>query len=114
MLLVFDLLASSSHREKLRASFERLGKRVSSACARLRSELASIRVGTVLLYVIAFYIVFSRLGPVVSRVGETAVESLDLYKLFSAEWADEDLRLFREGYRLFRYFTRVPGTLGKR
>ncbi len=115
MLLVFDLLASNSYREKLlRGSCERLGKRISSVCARLRSELASIRIGTVLLYAIAFYIVFSRLGPVVSRVGESAVESFDLGSALPAEWAEEDLRIFREVYRVFRYLTRVPGPLRRR
>lgn len=68
---------------------------------------------TILLFSIAVYLVLSRCGPVVSRVGESTVVTFDLErKLQNLDPAG--LRVLKGVYRAFRGATRVPGPLARR
>lgn len=72
------------------------------------------KLGTVLLSIVAVYLVCSRLGPVLTRVGESAYESFELEQTFQQGLEREGLQLVREAYRRFRDATRVPGPLARR
>lgn len=73
---------------------------------------ASARVSTVtlLLYAVSFYLVLSRLGPIVGKVGEKAADSLE----GESSGAERDLQSFREVCRRFGELTRVPGLFARR
>ena len=68
-------------------------------------------VGTVLLTIVSIYLVCSRLGPVLSRVGESAVVVFELENKFLNL---EGVERFKNAYKVFRYATRVPGPFFKR
>ena len=77
----------------------------------LRKHLKSLsrarpNITTVLLGVITVYLVCSRLGPVLARVGESEIVQQE-FQLFNE---------FREleVYRIFRDATRVPGLFARR
>ena len=74
------------------------------------------KLGTVLLMTITVYLVCSRLGPVLTRVGESACETFELEEALrkGLELEREGLLIFREAYRRFRDATRVPGPLARR
>ena len=59
-----------------------------------------------LLSLVAFYLVASRLGPVVTRVGESAVVRFELGPQLVAE---EDVPALLRLYARIRDFTRAPG-----
>lgn len=107
-LVAFEILSSLRLQSKnsgylLRKHFNFL--------SRIRPKL-----GTVLLTIVTVYLVCSRLGPVLTRVGESANETFELEKTLrrGLELEREGLQLFREACRRFRDATRVPGPLARR
>ena len=102
-LVVF--YASNSLREKWRKARTFLRKQVGEFTPRPH---------TLLLCVLSFYIVCSRLGPVVTRVGESAFETFELRQRLEAEFDKEGLETIRDAYRRFRDLIRVPGPFVRR
>lgn len=101
MPLIFEIFATTQlYRYKTRL------EEVNETLLRVFSRLRSWRnyLPSLLFYAILVYIVCSRLGPVVSRVGESAFE-LSLEAEFSET---ENLLTFRAVHRWFRDVTRVP------
>ena len=99
------LRASNPVREKWRKAKTFLRKRVREF---------SPKPHTLLLYVLSFYIVCSRLGPVVTRVGESAFEVFALRQRLEAEFDKEGLETIRDAYRRFRDLIRIPGPFARR
>ena len=64
------------------------------------------KASSLLLYLVAFYLVSSRLGPVVSKVGESAVSTFELGPLLVAE---EDVPAVLQVYARLKDVTRAPG-----
>ena len=69
---------------------------------------------TVLLFFVALYLVLSRCGPVLSRVGERTFTTLDLKAKLLEDFDPVGLQALRGVYRIFRGATRVPGPLARR
>lgn len=71
---------------------------------------------TALLVLVALYLILSRCGPVLTRVGESAYESLDLNKKLVLDLGLDpvDLQSLKGVYQAFRGLTRVPGPFAKR
>ena len=108
MIIVFQIF---SFRHKRLKAF--VGKQL-EFIARLRLPTPRVNTVTLLLYVVSFYLVLSRLGPVVSRVGEKAASTLELESFLEAGFDREGLQSFKEVYRRFREVTRVPGLFVRR
>jgi len=100
------LYSTEPLRDKWRQARKFLRKRV-GAVSRPRPH-------TLLLYVISFYIVCSRLGPLATRVGESAFETFELGHRLEAEFDREGLETIRGAYRRFRDSDRVPGPFARR
>lgn len=71
---------------------------------------------TALLVSIAVYLILSRCGPVLTRVGESTYESLDGNRrlVFDLGVDPVNLQSLKGVYQAFRGLTRVPGPLAKR
>jgi hypothetical protein len=69
---------------------------------------------TLLLFIIAVYLVLSRCGPVLSRVGESTFQSLDLNKKLLQDFDPVNLQALKGVYQIFRGVTRVPGPFAHR
>ena len=72
------------------------------------------RLHTLLVYVISFYIICSRVGPLATRVGESAFETFELGQRLEAEFDRDGLEAITGAYRRFRDSVRVPGPYAKR
>ena len=72
------------------------------------------KLGTVLLSVVTAYLVCSRLGPVLTRVGESAYKTFELEQTLRQGLERNGLQAIREAYWRFRDATRVPGPLARR
>lgn len=68
---------------------------------------------TALLFSIALYLILSRCGPVLTRVGESTFKTLDLNENL-LRLDPVDLQSLKGVYRLFRGLTRVPGPFARR
>lgn len=110
MIIAFDIISKFLRHKRLLAF---VGKQ-QAFFARLRLPSPRVSTVTLLLYVVSFYLVLSRLGPVVSRVGEKAAHTLELESFLEAGFDKEGLESFKEVYRRFREFTRVPGLFVRR
>lgn len=69
---------------------------------------------TVLLFLITLYLVLSRCGPVLSRVGESTFQTFDLNTRLLQEFDPVGLQALKGVYKIFRGVTRVPGPLARR
>lgn len=69
---------------------------------------------TVLLFSVAVYLVLSRCGPVLSRVGESTFQTLDLKEKLLQDLDPVDLQALEGVYSAFRGVTRVPGPFAHR
>lgn len=109
-LVVFEILSSVRLQSKNSGYLLRKHLKILSRI-RVRPKL-----GTILLTVVTVYLVCSRLGPVLTRVGESANETFELEKTLrhGLELEREGLQLIREACRRFRDATRVPGPLARR
>lgn len=105
-LVAFELFSSFGHQSKNTSVLLRKHFKIST---RIRPNL-----GTVLLSVVTVYLVCSRLGPVLTRVGESAYETFELEHTLQQGLEREGLQAVREAYKRFRDATRVPGPLARR
>ena len=107
-LVAFEILSSVRLQSKNSGYLLRKHLKILS---RIRPKL-----GTVLLTVVTVYLVCSRLGPVITRVGESAYETLEVENTLrhGLELEKEGLQIFREACRRFRDAIRVPGPLARR
>ena len=105
-LVAFEILSSLGHQSKNTSVLLRKHLKI---VTRIRPKL-----GTVLLTVVTVYLVCSRLGPVLTRVGESAYETFELEQTLQQGLAREGLQTAREAYKRFRDATRVPGPLARR
>ena len=107
-LVAFEILSSARLQSKNSGYLLRKHLKIIS---RIRPKL-----GTVLLTVVTVYLICSRLGPVLTRVGESAYETFELEKTLrhGLELEREGLQIFREACRRFRDAIRVPGPLARR
>ena len=64
---------------------------------------------TVLLICITLYLILSRGGPILSKVGETTFETFDLHGVFLQNLNPVGLQSLKGIYKVFRGVTRVPG-----
>ncbi len=69
---------------------------------------------TLLLLSIAVYLILSRCGPVVTRVGESTFRTLDLQHTLLKELDPVGIRSLSGIYKVFRGVTRVPGPFSRR
>lgn len=104
-LVAFEILSSIGHQSKNTSVLLRKHLKI---LTRSRPKL-----GTVLLSVVTVYLVCSRLGPVLTRVGESAYETFELEQTLQG-LEREELQAIREAYWRFRDVTRVPGPLARR
>ena len=104
-LVAFEILSSFGHQSK-------------NTSVLLKKHLKSTRIrpnlGTVLLSIVTVYLVCSRLGPVLTRVGESAYETFELEHTLQQGLEREGLQVVREAYKRLRDATRVPGPLARR
>ena len=112
-LVVFEICASyKGYLRKLRAKIyseaHLLGKYLKLDRSILRQKTRPSTV-TLLLLGIAFYLVFSRCGPVLAKIGETTFDAFDLNRRLLQNLNPVDLRSLKGVYKVFRGVTRVPG-----
>lgn len=69
---------------------------------------------TVLLVSVALYLVLSRCGPVLSRVGESTFQTFDLKTKLLQDFDPVGLKALKGVYKIFRGVTRVPGPFARR
>lgn len=105
-LVAFELLSSLGHSSKNTSVLLRKHLKI---LTRIRPKL-----GTVLLSIVTVYLVCSRLGPVLTRVGESAYETFELEQTLRRGFESEGLQVVREAYKRLRDATRVPGPLARR
>lgn len=117
-LFAFDLGALSVKKLKSKSpSFELssvVGKSLRKNFNHLLTRARPNNNVTVLLFFIALYLVLSRCGPVLSRVGERTFTTLDLKTKLLEDFDPVGLQALRGVYRIFRGATRVPGPLARR
>ena len=115
MIVALGIFSLECFRHKIKGLKDFVEKQLAFLARPL--QLPSARVSAVtllLLYVASFYLVLSRLGPVVSRIGEKAADTLEREPFLEAGLDREDLQSFREVCRRFGELTRVPGSFAKR
>ena len=106
-LVAFEILSSVRLQSKNSSYLLRKQLKI---LTRIRPKL-----GSILLTIITVYLVCSRLGPVLTRVGESAYETFELEETLQQQGLErEGFQIFREAYRRFRDATRVPGPLARR
>ena len=99
--------------------FKSIGQQSKNTNVLLRKHLKILtrsrpKLGTVLLSVVTVYLVCSRLGPVLTRVGESAYKTFELEQTLQQGLERNGLQAIREAYWRFRDATRVPGPLARR
>ena len=102
MLVVFQLLARCQRKS---LALGRFGGVLSGLGQRLKPRVS---LNYCLLFLLACYIVASRIGPFVSRAGDFAIASFDVERRIVEEFDHDALRLFREAFTKFRVVTRAP------
>lgn len=117
-IVAYELSASSSaYVRRLRAKVYSEGSLVRKS---LRKHLTKFLTQarpcnvTVLLLGIAFYLVLSRCGPVLAKVGESIFETFDLNGILVQNLDPVGLQSLKGVYTVFRGVTRVPGPFAHR
>lgn len=85
-----------------------LRKHLDVVLTRVRPSLSSV-----LLFSIALYLVLSRCGPVLSRVGEATYQAFDLKNRLLHDCEDFDIQVLQGLYKIFKGVTRVPGPFAR-
>lgn len=112
---ISSLSLESARRFRAKASTE-----ISAAGKYLRKQIQQVLTRarptnvTVLLFLVALYLVLSRCGPVVSRVGESTFQTFDLHTKLRRDLDPVGLQSLKGVYKLFRGLTRVPGPFARR
>lgn len=106
-----DLYARRTYTE-LTSVGKSLRKRLNQILIRL-TRAGPNRV-TALLVSIALYLILSRCGPVLTRVGESTFVAFDLNKRLLLSLDPVGLQSLKGIYRIFRGVTRVPGPFARR
>lgn len=117
-LVVFEISAPSWRyvrrlRAKIYSEAHLFGKRLRQCLSELRSKARPNTI-TLLLLSIAFYLVLSRCGPVLTKIGETTFDTFDLNRRLLQNLNPVDLRSLKGVYKIFRGVTRVPGPFAHR
>lgn len=119
-LVVFEIGAlslESARRLRTRTNTEvnALGKSLRKHLQRVLTRARPNHV-TALLVSIALYLILSRCGPVLTRVGESTYESFDLNKslVLDLGLGPVGLQSLKGVYKVFRGITRVPGPFARR
>ena len=112
---ISSLSLESARRFRARASTEinaagkSLRKQINKVLTRARPSNV-----TLLLFLAALYLILSRCGPVVSRVGESTFHTLDLHTKLLRDLDPVGLQSLKGVYKIFRGLTRVPGPFARR
>ena len=117
-LVAFEISSSSLQaikrlRTKVYAEANAAGKSLKKHLAQALSRARPNKV-TVLLLTIALYLILSRCGPVLTRVGESTFETFDLNKRLLRGLDPVGLQSLKGVYSVFRGLTRVPGPFSHR
>lgn len=114
-LVAFEIGAHTLERLRTRTYTEvnALGKSLQKSLDRILTKARPNNV-TILLFSIALYLVLSRCGPVLSRVGESTFETFDLNRRLLRDLDPIGLQSLKGVYKIFRGVTRVPGPLARK
>ena len=99
-------------RRKAHTQLETFGRSFRKHLNRLLTRARPNNV-TILLFSIVAYLVLSRCGPVVSRVGESTVATFDLKRKLQ-DLDPVGLQVLKGVYKAFRGVTRVPDPFARR
>lgn len=112
MSVALELLASSANKIKWTAVKDELTKLLRNQLVIFSKATPSI--GTLLLTVVTFYLVFSRLGPVITRVGDSSFEAFDICREFGVESDHASWQNCRLTFHWLKEAIRVPAPLIRR